>query len=85
MKESSFSEASYVFDNGYARRVLAVNYSFNLSGNPEEPILFLLSGDVRATAYCGAPSDINPGKAWTENIAAERRRRASAELRGRNL
>lgn len=76
MKETRSSEAFYAFDNGYVRRVLAVNYSFNLSGNPEEPILFLLSGDVRATAYCGAPSDINPGQALTENIAAERRRRS---------
>lgn len=84
MKETSVSEAFYVLDNGYVRRVLVVNYSFNLSGNPEEPILFLLSGDVRGTAYCGAPSEINPGKALAENIAAERRSRA-AELRGRNL
>lgn len=77
MKETSFSEAFYVLDSGYVRRVLAVNYSFNLSGNPEEPILFLLSRDVRGTAYCGAPSEINPGKALTENIAAERRSRAT--------
>lgn len=39
-----------------ARRTLAVNYSFNLSGNPEKPILFLLSGDVLGTAYCGCAS-----------------------------
>lgn len=73
MKEASFSQAFYVFDNGYMRRGLAVTYSFNLSGNPEEPILFLLSGDVRGTAYCGAPSQINPAKAFMENIATERR------------
>lgn len=36
MKETSFSEAFYVLDNGY----VAVNYSFNLSGNPEEPFCF---------------------------------------------
>lgn len=88
MKETSFSEAFYVL--GYVRRVLAVNYSFNLSANPEEPILFLLPGDVRGTAYCGTPSEINPGKALTENIAAERRSGAAPVprqnfLRGRNL
>lgn len=84
MKETSVSEAFYVLHNGDVRLALAVNYSFNLSGNPEEPILFLLSGDVRGTAYCGAPNEINPGKALTGNIAAERRSRA-APLSRQNL
>lgn len=58
-----------------ARCILAVNYSFNLSGNPEKPILFLLSGDVLGTAYCGcAPpraNKINLSKHFAENIAAK--------------
>lgn len=89
MKETSVSEAFYVLHNGYVRLPLAVNYSFNLSGNPEEPILFLLSGDVRGTAYCGAPSEINPGKGFDGEYCGRKAKPSGAvlpaELGGRNL
>lgn len=57
-----------------ARRLPAVNYSFNLSANPEEPILFLLSGDAPGASYCGSAHRSNKthlSKGFTEEFVAK--------------